>query len=57
MADVASDQARREARRKRILENSENRLQRITGKYKEKSSEGKHILPVYFITSLIYYFH
>ena len=37
MAEAA---ARREARRRRILENSENRLQKITGKYKENSTEG-----------------
>lgn len=37
MADAA---ARREARRRRILDNSENRLQRITGS-KNSVQEGK----------------
>ncbi|XP_058805305.1 uncharacterized protein LOC131672230 [Phymastichus coffea] len=37
MADLATDQVRREARRRRILENSENRLKRITGRYTEKN--------------------
>ena len=38
MADSA---AKREARRRRILENSENRLQRITGRVSENPVEGK----------------
>lgn len=40
MADAV---ARREARRKRILENSENRLKRITGTYEKDPSEGKSL--------------
>jgi hypothetical protein len=34
---------KREARRRRILENIDQRLDKITGKYKEKYVEGKVI--------------
>lgn len=38
MADAAA--ARREARRKRILENSQNRLQLISGKNSDETPRG-----------------
>ena len=51
MADAAS---KREARRRRILENSANRLQKITGRIRENSVEGEKTL-IYLIHSICTY--